>query len=87
MLSASARVFLIRHGETDWSVGGKHTGTTDVPLSKAGERDAEILKELVVGDGKLIDPKTVARMYVRFLLILPIPTMCILYMYNVNIYQ
>ncbi|CAL5872356.1 uncharacterized protein PFLUO_LOCUS6620 [Penicillium psychrofluorescens] len=63
MLSASARVFLIRHGETDWTVGGKHSGTTDVPLSKAGERDAESLKELVVGDGKLIDPTTVARIY------------------------
>ncbi|KAJ5833076.1 hypothetical protein N7474_001387 [Penicillium riverlandense] len=63
MLSASARVFLIRHGETDWTVGGKHTSATDVPLSKAGERDAETLKELVVGEGKLIDPKTVAKIY------------------------
>ncbi|KAJ5619646.1 hypothetical protein N7510_003630 [Penicillium lagena] len=63
MLSASARVFLIRHGETDWTVGGKHTSTTDVPLSKAGEHDAETLKELVVGEGKLIDPKTVAKIY------------------------
>lgn len=75
MLSASARVFLIRHGETDWTVGGKHSGTTDVPLSKAGERDAESLKELVVGDGKLIDPTTVARMYVMFPTILPTLTM------------
>lgn len=34
------RIFLIRHGETEWSQLGKHTGTTDLPLLPRGETDA-----------------------------------------------
>src|SRR6476619_567752 len=37
------RLVLLRHGETEWSRTGQHTGTTDVPLTPAGEQAARSL--------------------------------------------
>ncbi|GGX89751.1 histidine phosphatase family protein [Streptomyces fructofermentans] len=39
------RILLARHGQTEWSLSGKHTGRTDVPLLKEGRRGAELLGE------------------------------------------
>lgn len=44
---ADAEVWLIRHGETEWSKAGQHTGTSDLPLTKAGEDAARSLRPLL----------------------------------------
>jgi len=42
-------VYLVRHGETEWSASGKHTGRTDIPLTEEGERKAQALHERLKG--------------------------------------
>ncbi len=39
-LSDLPEVYLARHGETEWTVTGRHTGRTDMPLTARGERNA-----------------------------------------------
>jgi broad specificity phosphatase PhoE len=38
------QVFLVRHGETEWSKSGRHTSVTDLPLTPEGERVAASLR-------------------------------------------
>ncbi len=44
MAGARNEIWLIRHGETEWSRSGRHTGRTDVPLTELGGREAAALR-------------------------------------------
>ncbi|MFF4185859.1 histidine phosphatase family protein [Streptomyces sp. NPDC001691] len=45
MAAAAPRILLARHGQTEWSLAGKHTGRTDIPLLDEGRRGAKLLGE------------------------------------------
>jgi probable phosphoglycerate mutase len=43
MSGALPRVYLVRHGETAWTISRQHTGRTDIPLTERGEREVQAL--------------------------------------------
>ena len=49
MSAALPVVYLARHGETAWSLSGRHTGLTDLALTERGERTARRLGERLTG--------------------------------------
>ncbi|KAH7153840.1 histidine phosphatase superfamily [Fusarium sp. MPI-SDFR-AT-0072] len=57
-------VFLVRHGQTEWSKIGKYTGKTDIELTDTGKREALALGDGFLGPSKLIDPSHLAHIFV-----------------------
>lgn len=53
-MRAMARLVLVRHGQTEWSRTGRHTGRTDVPLTADGEAEAIALGARLSDDFGLV---------------------------------
>ena len=49
MSSAYPEIYLVRHGETEWSLSGRHTGRSDIPLTPNGEAAARKVTERLAG--------------------------------------
>ena len=47
--STRAQLWLVRHGETEWSLSGQHTGRTDIPLTEKGEHQASEIGRFLKG--------------------------------------
>lgn len=48
-MHAPAQIAVVRHGQTEWSLNGRHTGTTDIPLTAHGREEATAAAPLVQG--------------------------------------
>lgn len=63
-MSAGTELWLIRHGETEWSLSGKHTSRTDIALTEHGRERAAELRDYLAGrtfDRVMVSPMQRAR--------------------------
>lgn len=64
MSGGATELWLVRHGETEWSAGGAHTSRTDIALTEHGRRRAEELRDYLAGvkfDAVFVSPMQRAR--------------------------
>ncbi|KAE8391565.1 histidine phosphatase superfamily [Aspergillus alliaceus] len=62
--AGTPRVFLYRHGETEWSKSGRYTGISELELTEHGTKQVQASGKIIVGQGKLIDPSNVAHVFI-----------------------
>jgi broad specificity phosphatase PhoE len=63
-MSVGTELWLVRHGETAWSLSGAHTSRTDIPLTEHGRKRAEELRDYLKGtkfDAVFVSPMQRAR--------------------------
>src|SRR5258708_21614053 len=63
-MTVRVELWLVRHGETEWSLSGAHTSRTDIPLTEHGRKRAEELRDYLKGtkfDAVFVSPMQRAR--------------------------
>ncbi|PKS04911.1 hypothetical protein jhhlp_008276 [Lomentospora prolificans] len=62
--AATPRIFIVRHGETEWAKTGRHTGRTDIELTPRGIRQIIATANQMIGPGKVLDPARLMHVFV-----------------------
>ncbi|ATY60097.1 Phosphoglycerate mutase [Cordyceps militaris] len=62
--ATTPRVFLARHGETEWTINGRYTGVTELDLTPRGVGQVRASGAQLVGPGRLLDPASIVRIFV-----------------------
>ncbi|KFG84312.1 putative phosphoglycerate mutase [Metarhizium anisopliae] len=61
------RVYLVRHGETEWAKLGKFTGTTDIELTPVGRQQIRSAATMLVGAGKFLDTCRISHIFLGWM--------------------
>ncbi|KAH7322927.1 histidine phosphatase superfamily [Stachybotrys elegans] len=61
--ATTPRVFIARHGETEWTISGQCTGNAEIPLTENGKKQSRGTGKMLVGPGNLIDPNKLAHVF------------------------
>ncbi|KAH8700512.1 putative phosphoglycerate mutase [Talaromyces proteolyticus] len=62
--AGTPRVYIARHGETEWTKSGQYTGTTELDLTEHGVTQVQSTGRILVGKGKAVDPSRIAHVYI-----------------------
>ncbi|KAI1839713.1 hypothetical protein JX266_014076 [Neoarthrinium moseri] len=62
--ASTPRVFIVRHGETEWAKIGRYTGISEVCLTSKGVAQVSSTATMLVGEGKLLDPSRLAHVFI-----------------------
>lgn len=54
----------LKTGETEWTISGRYTGRSDIPLTANGEHQVSSSAGVIVGPGKIIDPSKIAHLFI-----------------------